>query len=225
MFRLWLPACLALALAISTASSAEAQLRGLRFPASLQNVVLLRSDAVTKELAVNDEQEALLANLAMQLQQDVFEIFSGLQDLTPEEQKAAIPDVMKTIEEKGKEAQQKVDEILDQTQAARLKELSLQARGAQALEDEPVVAALALDDEQKKKLAGIRTEAEVAIEKAIDKLRSGGGDQGELRKQIGELRKQLGDKALAVLTPEQREQFEKLKGAKFDFPPRQGFPF
>ena len=35
---------------------------------------------------------------------------------------------------------------------------------------------------------------------------------------MAKLRKELSDKALAVLTPEQREQFDKMKGEKFDFP-------
>ena len=36
--------------------------------------------------------------------------------------------------------------------------------------------------------------------------------------------KELGDKAMAVLTPEQKAAFDKLKGKKFDFPPQRG-PF
>ena len=46
----------------------------------------------------------------------------------------------------------------------------------------------------------------------------------KMRQKIMAMRKELGDKALAVLTPEQREQFDKMKGAKFDFPPQRG-PF
>jgi hypothetical protein len=225
MFRPGILAGLALALVVLTASSAEAQLRGLRFPASLQNVFLLRSDEVQTELKLSDEQKTSLGDLAMQLQQDAFEIFSGLQDLTPEEQKEAMPELMKLLSEKGKEVQGKVDAILDKKQAGRLKELSVQARGAQALEDEEVVAALTISDEQQKKLADIREEGNNAMQAVLQKLREGGGDQGEIRKKMGELRKQLGDKALAVLSPEQVKLFDKLKGAEFEFPPGRGFPF
>ncbi|MEX0977721.1 MAG: hypothetical protein WDZ48_02650 [Pirellulales bacterium] len=225
MFRPGLLAGLALALVVLTASSAEAQLRGLRFPPSLQNVFLLRSDEVQNELALSDEQKTSLGDLAMQLQQDALEIFSGLQDLTPAEQKEAMPELMKTLGEKGTEVQGKVDAILDKKQAARLKELSVQARGAQALEDDEVMAALAITDEQKKKLTDIREEGNAAMQETLQKLRDGGGDQGEIRKKMGELRKQLSDKALAVLTPHQSKQFDKLKGAEFKFPPGRGFPF
>jgi hypothetical protein len=225
MFRPGILAGLALALVVAMATSADAQLRGLRFPASLQNVFLLRGEKVQNELGLNDEQKALLSDVATKLQQDAFEIFSGLQDLTPEEQKEAMPEIMKMIDEKGKETRAKVEEVLDKTQIARLKELSLQARGAQALEDEEVIAALKLSDEQQKQLADIREQGNEAMQKAFAKLREGGGDQGELRKKLRELRKELGDKALTILSPDQTKQFDTMKGAKFEFPPNRGFPF
>jgi hypothetical protein len=225
MSRPWLPLAMALAVVVLASSAAQAQFRGMRFPASLQNVFMLRGDEVQKELSVNDEQKAVLAALAMQLQQDAFEIISGLQDLNPEEQKEAMPEIMKMVEEKGKEFQAKVEDVLDKTQMARLKELSLQARGAQALEDEEVVSALKLTDDQKTKLVDIREEGNAAIQEAFQSLRAGGGDQSEIRKKMGDLRKQLSEKALAVLTDPQRQQFDKMKGAEFKFPQGRGFPF
>ncbi len=226
MFRPRLLAGSALALVVCMASPALAQFpRGLRFPASLQNVFLLRGDAVRKELGVNDEQQALLAELAKKLQQDAFEVLSGLQDLTPEEQQEVMPEVIEMIAERGTAAQGKVDEILDDSQTARLKELSLQSRGAQALEDDEIVAALKITDEQKETLAEVREEGSQALQEAFQKLRSGGGDQGDIRKKMAEMRNKLSDKGLAVLTPDQRQQFEKMQGAKFDFPPRRGFSF
>lgn len=225
MFRTSLLAGLALALIVSMTSSAEAQLRGLRFPPSLQNIFMLRGGKVQEELGINDEQKALLTDLSLQLQQEALEIFTSLQDLNPDEQKEAMPEIMEMISEKGAETQAKVSEILDKSQIERLNELSLQARGAGALEDKEVVAALKLTDEQKKKLADIREEGNVAIQKAFEDARSGGGNRGEIRAKMEKMRKELGEKGMAVLSPEQRQQFEKMKGEKFDFPPGRGFPF
>jgi len=224
MFRRFLLAGSALALAVFTAAPAEAQLnlRGLKFPASLQNVFMLRGEAVQNELKLNDEQKASLTELSQQLQQEAFEIFSGLQDLTPDEQKEQMPEVMKMIADKGKEVQENVDKILEEVQKARLKELSLQARGPQALEDEEIATALKITAEQKTKLEAIREEGNAAMEAAIQGLRAGGGDQGEIREKMSKLRKELSDKALAILTPEQTEQFNKLKGAEFKFPSGRG---
>ena len=224
MFRPSFLAALGLVLLMTT--SASAQFRGMRFPPSLQNIFMLRGEAVQKELGVNDAQKRELSDLAAQLQAEAMEIISGLQDLSPEEQKEHMPELMKMVAEKGKDIQQKVDKVLDQKQQARMKELSLQSRGAGALEDEEVAAALKISDDQKTKLVAIREEGNKKMEEAMSALRGGGGggDAGDIRQKMMDMRKELGDKALAVLSPQQREQFEKMKGAKFTFPPQRG-PF
>lgn len=224
MIRRIFAAGFALALMFVFAPSAEAQLnlRGLRFPASLQNVFLLRGEPVQNELKLDEEQKKQLGELSQQLQQEAFEIMSGLQDLTPEEQQEQMPEVMKMIEDKGKEIQEKVDTILKDEQKSRLKELSLQARGAAGLEDEEVSKALELSEDQLKKLAEIREEGNAAIQEALQNLRASGGAQGEIREKMGKLRDELSEKALAVLTDAQREKLDKMKGAKFDFPRQRG---
>jgi Spy/CpxP family protein refolding chaperone len=217
---------LLLALALTSSASAQFNLRGMKFPASLQNVFMLGGDAVQKELSISEEQKKSLSELSDQLRADALEIFSSLQDLTPEEQKEHMPELMKMIGEKGSAMQEKIDKMLDAKQKARLKELSLQNRGATALEDDELVAALKITDEQKQKLADVREEGNKLIEQAMQALRGGGGggDAGEARRKLGAMRKELTDKAMAVLTPEQLKEFDKLKGAKFDFPPQRG-PF
>ena len=224
MFRPSFVAALGLVLLMTT--SASAQFRGMRFPPSLQNIFMLRGEAVQKELGVTDEQKKTLSELAAQLQAEAMEIISGLQDLSPEEQKEHMPELMKMVGEKGKDIQEKVDKVLDQKQLARMRELSLQSRGAAALEDAEVSAALKISDDQKTKLVAVREEGSKKMEEAMQALRGGGGggDAGDIRQKMMDMRKELGDKALAVLSPEQREQFDKMKGAKFTFPPQRG-PF
>jgi hypothetical protein len=222
MFRLSMFVSSALALTLVMTSSASAQLRGMRFPPSLQNIFMLRQDAVQNELGLSAEQKKTLSEFANQLQSEAMEIISGLQDLTQEEQKEHMPELMKMVGEKGKDMQEKVDKVLEPKQIARMKELSLQSRGATALEDEEVIAALKINDEQKQKLIAVRDEGAKKMEEAMQSLRGGGGDAGEIRQKIMGMQKELGDKALAVLSDAQREQFETMKGAKFNFPPRRG---
>ncbi|HTM56289.1 MAG TPA: hypothetical protein VL175_19825 [Pirellulales bacterium] len=216
---------LAVLAVVCSAQQAAAQFRNMRFPASLQNVFMLNGEAVQKELGLNDEQKKTISQLSDQMRADALEIMSGLQDLSPEEQKEHMPELMKMVGEKGKEMQGKIDQMLDKKQVNRLKELSLQNRGAQALEDDEVIAALKITDDQKKKLADIREEGAKKLEETMQSLRSSGGDQGEIRQKIMGMRKELGDKALTVLTSDQRAQFDKMKGPKFDFPPNRGFGF
>ena len=94
------------------------------------------------------------------------------------------------------------------------------------MEDDEVVAVLKISDDQKTKLVAVREEGNKKMEEAMAALRGGGGggDAGDMRQKMMDMRKELGDKALAVLSPEQKEQFEKMKGAKFTFPPQRG-PF
>jgi hypothetical protein len=227
MFRASFLAGCTLGLALLMTSSASAQFRGLKFPPAVQNIMLLRNDAVKKELNINDDQTKSLDDVATQMQSDALEIFSGLQDLSPEEREKEMPSLMKMMAEKGKELQAKVDKILDAKQLTRMKELSLQQRGAAALEDDEVVEALKLTDEQKKKLNAIREELADKQQEIIKALTAGGGgDGGQIREKVQALQKELTEKALAVLTPEQTKAFDKLKGAKFDLPRgRGGLPF
>ena len=228
MFRLSLFASLALAVVALTSSPASAQFgRGFQMPPVVQTIILLRTPAVQKELGMAEDQSDSINALAAQMQSEAMEIMSGLQDLTEEERKEEMPNLMKMMNEKGKELQGKVDKLLKPEQATRMKELSLQRRGMQALQDDEVMAALKLSDDQKKQLAEIRETAAKAQEEVMKALIAGGGgaDRTAIQGKMEAMRKELGDKALAVLTSEQRETFEKMKGTKFDFPQTRGLGF
>lgn len=228
MLRLSLFAGLALALAALMTSSASAQFgRGFQIPPAVQTIFLLKTEAVQKELDLNEEQTKSAGNLAAQMQSDAMEIMSGLQDLNEEERKQELPNLMKMMSEKGKELQGKVDKLLNPKQTARMKELSLQRRGVAALQDDEIIAALKLSEEQKKQLAEIRESSAKQQEEVMKAVIAGGGGGGRqaIQGKMEAMRKELGDKALAVLTSEQRDQFEKMKGAKFDFPQTRGFGF
>jgi hypothetical protein len=209
----------ALAILIVMNAPAMAQRRGFNIPPSVQNLFMLRMEAVQKELALDAEQTKAINDLAGKMQTEAVEIMSGLQDLTPEEQKEELPGIMKTVAERGKEIQEQVDKVLNEKQRARTNELSLQRRGLQALQDDTVIDALKLTDEQKKKLEAIRGEVADKQEKIIADT---GGDRNKAREQFGALQQKAGEDVMAVLTPEQREQFEKMKGAKFEFPRQRG---
>ncbi len=224
MFRPWLLAAAVLALALSMSSSASAQFgRGFRIPVSAQNLMMLRNEAVQKELELSADQTKSVGELATKMQSDAMEIMSGLQDLSEEERKEELPNVMKMITARGKELQEKVDKVLDAKQLTRLKQLSIQRRNMGALEDEEVLAVLKLSDDQKQKLLAIRDGAATRQDEIIkEAIAAGGGDRQAIRGKIEAMQKELGQKALDILTAEQREQFEQLKGAKFDFPPQRG---
>jgi hypothetical protein len=228
MVRLSMLAAAAIVLTGLLAPGASAQFgRGFQMPPAVQTIILLRTEAVQKEIKLESKQTDAVGDLAAQMQSEAMEIMSGLQDLTEEERKEEMPNLMKMMAEKGKELQAKVDKLLNPAQAKRMKELSLQRRGMQALQDDEVIAALKLSDEQKKQLGEIRDSAAKAQEEVMKAVISGGGggDRSAIQGKMEAMRKELGDKALAVLSAEQRDQFEKMKGAKFDFPQTRGIGF
>ncbi|MEX2112207.1 MAG: hypothetical protein WD845_03430 [Pirellulales bacterium] len=224
MTRFTLLASSALALVLLSATEASAQFgRGFRIPPVVQDLMMMSSESVQKELGLSTEQSTEINAIALQMRSDAMEIMSGLQDLTPEERQEELPNVMEMVTEKATELQTKVDGILDDKQTARMGELSLQRRGVDALDDEKVIGALELTDDQKKQLVAVQDEAGAKQEALVKELL--GGDRNVLREKIQALQKETGDKALAVLTTEQLAAFDKMKGAKFDFPRQRGFGF
>ena len=204
-------------LVLSIASPAQAQFgRGFNIPPSVQNLFMLRDPAVQKELVLDEPQTKDINELAAQMQAEAMEVMSGLQDLTQEEQKQELPSIMKMVAEKGKEIQEKVDKVLSEKQLGRVKELSLQRRGVEALQDDEIIDALKLSDDQKQKLTAIRDEMGDK-QQALFKD-AAGGDRQQMREKFLAMRKEAGESAMAILTSAQRDQFDKMKGPKFDFP-------
>ena len=119
-------------------SSASAQFgRGFQIPPTVQNMMLLRTEAVQKELGLSTTSKPRTSsNWPPRCSPRPWRSSPGLQDLTPEERQKEMPDLMKMMNEKGKELQAKVDKILDAKQTARMNELSLQRRGVEALQDD-----------------------------------------------------------------------------------------
>jgi Spy/CpxP family protein refolding chaperone len=103
--------------------------------------------------------------------------------------------------------EKKIAEILKPEQVERLKQIRLQMGGAAALANREVVKALGLSDDQVAKLKAIQDAARAKMQDV---------PREERRAKMAEMRKETMDKAIEVLTPPQREKYEKLKGAKID---------
>jgi hypothetical protein len=134
----------------------------------------------------------------------------GFQNLSQEERTKRFAE----IQEKTKATWEKCEKILTSEQVERVKQISRQARGANALEDEDVKLALKLSDDQNKQLETIRDAAGQEMRGAFQP----GGDQEAARKKAAEIQKSAGEKALAVLSDEQKKEFEKLQGEKIELP-------
>jgi Spy/CpxP family protein refolding chaperone len=128
-----------------------------------------------------------------------------------DDQKEKIRGLGREVWQDREESDKKLAEILNADQMKRLNEIRVQVGGVGVLVDPAVVKALALTDDQVAKIKELQ-------QKSRENMRSAMQDvtQEERAAKMAELRKEDNAKALEILTPEQREKLEKMKGAKVD---------
>ncbi len=127
----------------------------------------------------------------------------------------------KKMEERAKENKKRVEAILLPPQLGRLDKISIQVAGATALDRTDVAEKLKLTDSQKKSLEDLATESRTKIQESF----SGGAlGPGEMQEKMAAINKDRKEKALAVLTKEQRERFDTMQGKKFELDLSQMMP-
>jgi Spy/CpxP family protein refolding chaperone len=133
------------------------------------------------------------------------------------------------------EYRKKVGEILLPEQRDRLHQIELQLHGPHiladaetVLPDTEIVVDLGLTEEQRDRLQAIRRDSLKQMQRLWPSLR-GIRDRreqerhrtdAEIEAEVERLRQEAIDQALGILTPEQRDQFNKMKGAKFELDQR-----
>ena len=110
--------------------------------------------------------------------------------------------------------------MLDEKQQHRLSELRIQRDGASSLARAEIAEKLALDQAQKEQIAKI--EADNAPTERPNFQSANQEERDKFIAAARERREKMNTALLAVLTPEQKEAFKKMQGARFTFPQRQG---
>jgi Spy/CpxP family protein refolding chaperone len=119
---------------------------------------------------------------------------------------------------RAKKEREELAKILKPEQVKRLTEIYIQQAGLNALQDADIAETLKITDEQKEKMAKVREEQGAAMRE----LFSPDADRETARTKMAEIRKESDEKTLAVLTEDQKKQFEEMKGKKFDMPENAG---
>jgi hypothetical protein len=193
---------LAVALVAVLVSPALAQGRRGRGQFRMPGLLLLNQESVQKELKLTKDQiKEVKKGWEKQLQ-----AFQGLQDVDEEERP-------KKMQEIAKDGDKAVAKILKKDQAKRLKEITLQIQGAGAFSDPEVVKALKITDDQKKKIKTIQDDAQKAGREARE---DAAGDQEAFQKKLAEIRKDTNAKVMKVLTDDQKKEWKKMTGKKFE---------
>jgi hypothetical protein len=178
--------------------------RGGRFLTELQ---IVQIEPVQKELAISDDQKASIGKLAEESRPNAGGGGGGNRP-TPEE-----------MQQRRDDQNKKVAEILLPNQQERLDQIMLQLQGADALSDPKVAEKLQLTDDEKTKLTDLSTEYQQKRRDLFQQGGGGGGGGAANQDAIQKLRTEQNDKAMAILTADQKDQFTKMEGTKLDIDP------
>jgi Spy/CpxP family protein refolding chaperone len=174
---------------------------------------LVGIEQVQKELELVDDQKQEIAKITEDSRQGLGDLFGGLRDLPQEERQAKMREMREKMEARNKETEEKINKVLLAHQQKRLKEIALQVRGIAALSDDAVAKELALSADQKDQIKKVTEDADQARR---DLFQNAGGDREGLREKGQAIRTESEQKALAVLTADQKTKFEDMKGKKFE---------
>jgi len=178
---------------------------------------LLTSPEVQKDLELVDDQVTQLKAIGEDVRAKVQKEFSGIRDLPRDQRRAKFAEMQAKIKPITDEAIKKVQEVLLPHQVDRLKELSIQVRGVAALADAKVQEDLGLSADQKTKLTKIQEGAQTSIRALFDGMDNLDADArrakfAENREKVQKMIKDASDEALNVLSTDQKDKLEKMKG-------------
>jgi protein CpxP len=199
------------ALVLAVAQTADAQQggrRGFGRGFSVSQAQLASLEQVQEELKLNDEQKTKVTSINEKLSTQRRELFQGAN----QENRAERGEQLAKL---SAEATSQVQAALDEEQKKRLRGIWIQVAGAAiALENEDLAKELKITDDQKRELERVgeanRRAAGEAFQGFADLSRE------QRTEKFNQFRRESNERALAVLTPEQREQLEKLQGKRVE---------
>jgi len=179
---------------------------------------LIGNTSVQKELKLDEKQTEKAKEYAASAREKAAENREKLQGLEGEERRTKQQELTKESNEAALKA---FGDFLKPEQIARLKQVSLQVRGAQSFSDPEVSKKLNLTDSQKTDIQAIVTESGSQMREIFGTLQD---DREAGLKKLAELRKKTLTDVEAKLNDEQQKTWKELIGSPFEFkpdPPRQ----
>ena len=182
---------------------------------STNPAMLLTRDDVRADLQITDDQKAKLYDLQEGLRARFTEAFQTA-DTDPEARKKAMENI-------GKKIVEEVNGILTTNQQTRLKEIAIQLSGFAVLSTQmDLQKAVSITDDQKAKIADLKTRMDKASGDAWTKVRSGEIQWTDAIETGKKNLKILTDEIGKLLTPAQKEKFKSLAGKPFVPAPEPG---
>jgi len=177
---------------------------------------LVRLKQVQKDLKLTEEQVAKVTELGEEFGAEMQKEFSSLREIDDRaKRRAKMSELTKQLDCKARE---KLCDVLNKEQMARLDQIRLQARPVvQNLTDKDVAGQLKLTQEQRKKIAKIGKGMRAKQSELYGTMRGASREQrAETTKKLRQIRADANKQALELLTTEQKQAFEKMQGKKIE---------
>jgi hypothetical protein len=172
-------------------------------------VRLAAARLVQRELKLDDDQSSKAVELYEDLRRRRDLLFQRSEDGGDSRE------ISEQIQQAHKDAAAQLDEALDRAQRERLREIEIQSDGAGALRDPVIVKELGLTSDQRRRISETFISNIDAMRRVYFASTKPLPQSARLR--LTELHHGGYKRVLAVLTPEQRERFEAMRGADVPF--------
>ena len=183
---------------------------------------LLRMEQVQKELKLSEEETAKVKTFAEKHRAEMRKQYEGIREIEDREKRRA--KWMELRDQSDRKAHEAIRKILPREKMIRLYQIRLQVRAVvDSLANKYVSGKLKLTDEQKAKLAQIVKDSQAARSELYGSMRDASEEQRrEAYAKYRKIRSDADEEALGLLTAEQKEALEKMKGEKIELPSRGG---
>lgn len=205
-----LKAAMAFGLVVALAGPAMAQGRGGFGGGMGGPVALLGNPGVQKELKLDEGQVEKATALAAEVRTKMTAMRDDLQGLEGQELMTKRAELVKPINEDG---MKKAKDFLKEGQLARLDQIELQQRGANALNNPVIAKKLAITEEQTIKVKSIMADMQ---SEAGEIRQSAGDDRQAAMQKIQALRKETNTKVMSLMTDDQKKTWKEMTGEPFE---------
>jgi Spy/CpxP family protein refolding chaperone len=176
----------------------------------------LNLEQVQKDLKLTQEQKDKLKAINDEFHAKRRQRIEALAGAATGDRAARPAELRAKAREDRAEYRKKIEAVLLPEQRNRLGQIALQLRGPlSVLADEKMAKTLKLNPDQQKQIQAIEKALGDRLDSALQDLRGRrSASQAELEAKAAELRDQAVQQALGVLTPEQKDSLEKMKGER-----------
>ena len=179
-------------------------------------------EQVQKDLKLSEEQVAKVRKVAEQIGAKMREQFAAIREIEDREKRRA--KMTELADQFDQKARQGLREVLAREQWRRLLQIRLQVRPVvDSLTSKRLASRLKLTEQQQKKVAQIAKDMAAKRSELFASMRDATQEQRtQAIQKYMKMRADADEKALGLLTAEQKEAFEKMKGEKIELPTRRG---